>query len=764
MPLTSTHWGTFSIDRQNGRIIKLTPFLDDPDPSEIGRSLPDLLDHPSRIKRPAVRRGWLDFGPRPAKGARGNEPFVEVSWDEAENLVASELDRVRKNFGNNAIYGGSYGWASAGRFHHAQSQLHRFLNCIGGYTSSKNTYSFAAAEVIVPHVIGLDFIELLTKHTSWKSISDNCELFLAFGGLSLENSQMGNGGAGRHVQREGFNAAVDAGVEFINISPRGLDLEPAMTAQQLHIRPNSDTALILALCHTLLKENLADKHFLSVYTVGYENFAAYLDGKTDGIKKDANWASQLTSIHPSEIEGLARRIARKKTLVSVSWSLSRQQYGEQPFWAAISLASMLGQIGTAGGGFGFGYGVSNYVGNNVQKVPYASLPLLGNKVEDFIPVSRISDMLLNPDSEFEYNGMKGKYPDIKIVYWAGGNPFHHHQDLNRLQKAWQRPDTVIIQDWCWNATAKHADIVLPCTTMLERIDIGMTPRDPYVISMVKGAEPVGEARNDYDIFSSIACAMGLKDKFCEGRSTEDWLRYLWSESCVRALDVGVELPKYDELVEKEYIRIDKPSEEPIMLEAFRSDPNKNPLSTPSGKIELFSEKVKGFDYPDCLGHATWTEPDEWIGNATKKYPLHLLGKQPRNKLHSQLDPGEYASRDKISGHEAVEISPDDAAKREIKNGDIVCLSNDRGTCFGGAVITPNLMPGVVIMSTGAWFDPCPETGACRHGNPNILTSDIGTSNLAQGPAAHTCLVEVTRCSDDNPPRSAFKPPIFQHRN
>ena len=764
MPLTSTHWGTFKVKSQHGRVTKLTPFVDDPDPSKIGESLPKLLAHPTRIKRPAVRRGWLDNGPKPAEGNRGQEPFVEVGWDEAEKLVANELNRVRNNFGNNAIYAGSYGWASAGRFHHAQSQLHRFLNCAGGYTSSKNTYSFAAAEVIVPHVIGHEFIDLLTNHTSWKSIADNCELFVAFGGLPLENSQMGNGGAGIHVQRGGFNAALKSGVEFVNVSPRGLDLESAKLTKQLHIRPNSDTALILALCHTLIKENQADEQFLSRYTVGYENFAAYLDGTSDGIKKDASWASELTSICPSEIEKLALRMANKRTLVSLSWSLSRQQYGEQPFWAAISLACLLGQIGHAGGGFGFGYGVSNYVGNNVRRVPYASLPQLKNNVEDFIPVSRVSDMLLNPGSEFEYNGIKGKYPDVKVVYWAGGNPFHHHQDLNRLLKAWQKPDTVIIQDWCWNATAKHADIVLPCTTMLERNDIGMTPRDPYVISMAKGAEPIGEARDDYEIFSGIADKMGIKDKFCEGRTTEDWLHYLWAETRSRAYDIGVQLPEYDELIEKEYLRIDKPNKENIMLEEFRADPEENPLSTPSGKIELFSEKVESFGYPDCLGHATWNEPDEWLGSATKKHPLHLLGKQPRNKLHSQLDPGDYASKDKINGYQTVELSPKDAADRGIKDGDIVCLSNERGACYGGAVITPNLMSGVVVMSTGAWFDPCPETGACRHGNPNILTPDTGTSKLAQGPAAHSCLVEVTRCSVVKTPVSAFKPPDFVNRS
>ena len=171
-----------------------------------------------------MRRGWLERGPGPADGARGTDPFVEIGWDEAERLVAAELERVRTDHGNSAIYAGSYGWASAGRFHHAQSQIHRFLNCIGGYTRSMNTYSYAAAEVIVPHVLG-SFTRLLAQHTSWTNLAANCELWVAFGGLALGNGQMGNGGTGRHVQREGYEAAVAAGVEFINVSPRQLDLE-----------------------------------------------------------------------------------------------------------------------------------------------------------------------------------------------------------------------------------------------------------------------------------------------------------------------------------------------------------------------------------------------------------------------------------------------------------------------------------------------------------------------------------------------------------
>ena len=163
------------------------------------------------------------------------------------------------------------------------------------------------------------------------------------------------------------------------------------------------------------------------------------------------------------------------------------------------LASMLGQIGLPGGGFGFGYSATNYIGGNFTVIPCKSLPQGKNKVGAFIPVARITDMLLHPGEKFKFNGGDYHYPDIKLMYWAGGNPFHHHQDINRLVKAWEKPDTIISNEWCWNTLAKRSDIVLPCTTPLERYDIMMTPRDPYVVSMDKLVEPYGKAKNDLSL-------------------------------------------------------------------------------------------------------------------------------------------------------------------------------------------------------------------------------------------------------------------------
>ena len=154
MSLTSAHWGTYHAHVKNGRLTGLSHFAEDSDPTEIGKGIVDVIDDDTRILGPMIRKSWLDSGPGSYPERRGLDPFVRVDWDRANSIVATELNRVIEAHGNEAIYAGSYGWASAGRFHHAQGQLHRFLNSIGGYTKSVNTYSFAAAEVIVPHVIG----------------------------------------------------------------------------------------------------------------------------------------------------------------------------------------------------------------------------------------------------------------------------------------------------------------------------------------------------------------------------------------------------------------------------------------------------------------------------------------------------------------------------------------------------------------------------------------------------------------------------------
>ncbi len=765
-PLTSFHWGTFRVETRDGKVSALRDFEQDIDPSPIGQGIIDVLDGPTRITKPMIRESWLNHGPGAATEKRGADRFVAVDWPTAERLVAAELERVRNDHGNEAIFGGSYGWASAGRFHHAQSQLKRFLNCIGGFTRSVHTYSFCAAEVAMPHIIG-DFRSHLYPGTEWRSVIGNTRLLVAFGGMPLKNAQISQGGTGRHRQREAMLQAKAAGIEFVSISPIRQDVLDELDAEWLAPRPSTDTAIILSLCHTLLDENLHDLAFLERYTVGFPRFADYLLGKTDGQPKTAEWAAGISGLTAETLRNLARRMAAVRTMISLSWSLTRQDHGEQPMWAGIALASMLGHIGLPGGGFAFGYSAVNSVGNEVDPLPAAPLPQGRNPVEAFIPVARIADMLLHPGEPFEFDGGHYRYPDIRLIYWAGGNPFHHHQDLNRLVRAWRKPDTVIVHEWCWNALAKHADIVLPCTTPIERDDIAMSPRDPFVVSMSKAVEPAGEARDDYEIFRGIALNLGVEAQFSEGRSVEDWLRWMHDVSRQQAAAERIELPPYETVRREGWVYL-KPSDKPrVMLETFRADPEANPLKTPSGRIELFSETIAGFGYDDCPPHPSWLEPAEWLGKGDARHPLHLISNQPVTKLHSQLDHGSHSRAAKIDGREPITIHPDDAGRRGIAHHQLVRVFNERGACICAAVLSEAIRPGVVQLATGAWFDPehPGEAGTtCKHGNPNVLTLDKGTSRLAQGPTAHSCLVDIAPLSAPPPQVTAFEPPEIVSRD
>ena len=754
--LTLTHWGAYRVLGE-GDTLTLEPVRGDPDPSPIGQSVAGARDTPLRIAQPMVREGYLRHGPA-SRDARGREGFVPVAWEVAERLVADEVARVSSRHGNAAIFGGSYGWASAGRFHHAQSQLHRFLNLCGGYTRSVNTHSYAAAEVLLPHVLG-DHAGLDGGHTSWGVIAAHTRLFVAFGGVPLKNAQVSAGGTGRHDVRAHLRACRAAGTQFINIGPLRDDIDAEFAPEWLPVRPNTDTALMLALSHTLIADGLFDQGFIDRCTTGFDRVRPYLMGETDGQAKDAAWAAPICGLDAGVIAALARRMAGARTMIAVSWALQRAHHGEQPLWAAILLAALLGQIGLPGGGFGFGYGGSNRVGTPTRPYAWPSFPQGSNAVRDMIPVARVADMLLQPGEPFDYNGRRYTYPDVKLVYWAGGNPFHHQQDLNKLARAWRRPDTVVVHEPWWNTLAKQADIVLPCTTSLERNDLGIARDEGHFVAMRRMAQPVGQSRSDFDILAGIADQMGLRDAFTGGLDEMGWVRHLYGLARQRAASFELELPDFETFWEQGDVRLPDAPEQ-ILLQSFRQEPERHRLRTPSGKIEIASERIASFGYHDCPGHPAWLEPVEWLG-AAADYPLHLISNQPRTRLHSQYDHGAVSGASKIAGREPLSIHPDDAASRGIADGDVVRLSSPRGACLAGAVVTDGVAPGCVQLATGAWWDPCDPAAAASldsHGNANVLTIDRGTSSLAQGPIAHTTLVQVERYGGVLPPVRAFHPP------
>jgi len=273
------------------------------------------------------------------------------------------------------------------------------------------------------------------------------------------------------------------------------------------------------------------------------------------------------------------------------------------------------------------------------------------------------------------------------------------------------------------------------------------------MAMHKSVEPVDKARNDFAIFRELADRLGIADAFDEGRDEAGWIRHLYDLAHDLSAKNGVELPDFDTFWEQGYVELPPPAKPFVLFEDFQNDPEANPLRTPSGKVEIFSETIAGFEYDDCPGHPVWQEPAEWLGSeVASRFPLHMISNQPTTRLHSQMDQGRTSRDSKINGHEPITMHPADAAARGLTDGDIARVFNERGEFLAGATTSDDILSGVVALATGAWYDP-PEPGKAG-------TLDKGTSKRAQGPSAQSALVEI-ECYDGVAPEiTVFSQPTI----
>ena len=251
-------------------------------------------------------------------------------------------------------------------------------------------------------------------------------------------------------------------------------------------------------------------------------------------------------------------------------------------------------------------------------------------------------------------------PDIRLVYWCGGNPFHHHQDLARLRRALATPDTIVVHDPFWTPMARHADVVLPATVTLERNDIGGSPNDPCLFAMRRVIEPYAEART-----TTRSSLTSPRRSGSEAASPRGGTRWRGSVTSTRAgarrspHRGGPTCPGFDEFWAAGSLRgAGRPTPDLVLLNAFRDDPEGARLATPSGRIEIFSATIDGFGYKDCPGHPSWLEPTEWLGAPlADRYPLHLVANNPTTRLHSQLDVGAFSQASKVQGREPIRMHP-----------------------------------------------------------------------------------------------------------
>lgn len=776
--VSGSHWGAFRAHVYAGKVQEIKPLESDSNPTEMLNGIKGIIYSPSRVRYPMVRLDWLKKHKYSAE-TRGDNRFIRVTWDEALDLFYRELERIQKDYGPWALHAGQTGWRQTGQFHSCTSHMQRAVGMHGNFITKVGDYSTGAGQTILPYVLGST--EVYAQGTSWSEILKNSDNIILWANDPVKNLQVG-WNCETHQSfpyLEQLKEKVAKGeINVISVDPVKNKTQRFLQNDHLYINPMTDVAFMLAIAHVLYNEDLYDKKFIETYCLGFEDFIKYVQGESkDKIEKTPEWAAEICGVSADKIREFARMLVNGRTQILMGWCIQRQEHGEQPYWAAAVVAAMVGQIGLPGGGISYGH---HYSGIGVPSTGFAApggfprnldqgmKPKWDN--DDFngysktIPVARWIDCLLEPGKEIRYNGSKVKLPGYKMMVISGNNPWHHHQDRNRMKKAFKKLHTVVTIEFAWTATCRFSDIVLPACTQWERNDIDVygSYSGKGLIAMHRLVDPLFQSKTDFEIFTELTRRFGRHNEYTRGMDEMQWVRSLYDD-CRAANKDKFDMPEFDEFWEKSVL--DFGEGQPWVRHAdFRKDPEINALGTPSGFIEITSRKIGRYGYEHCQEHPMWFEKTERShgGPGSDKYPFWLQSCHPDKRLHSQMcESEEFRATYAVQGREPVYINPLDAKEKGIKDGDLVRVFNDRGQLLAGAVLTDSYPRGVIRIEEGAWYGPLNEKeGAiCTYGDPNTLTMDIGSSELAQATSANTCIVEFEKFKGKVPPVTSFGGPI-----
>lgn len=458
------------------------------------------------------------------------EEFVRVSWDEAIELALEKLKSTPIENIYNASYGG---WGHVGALHNCNSVAGRFFNTVfGGAIGTDGEHSNGAAGRVNTAIIG--DLEVYSLQTSHEVILENTKVYIMWGADLYKCNQIDYVVANR-ANNDYYKKYVTSGIKFICIDPQYNLGAQMLGAEWIKIRPNTDVALAMGMMHYLYESKKYDKEFIAKYTDGFDKFLPYLLGKGyDKTAKTPEWAAKITGIDAATIKSLADTMVNNRTFIAANWAMQRAHHGEQVDWTLITLASMIGQIGLAGGGIGFSMHYAGGGQANSGARTTGGLPQGENKLDLTVPASRFGEAVLNPGKEINFKGKKLTYPKIKLMYVCGASTLGHNPNTNEIIKAMRTLDTVIVHEPWWTPLAKMADIVFPSTTTLERDDIsyGGSYSQNVIYAMKQVIKPQYESRDDYDVFEEMARRVSEKAhrKFTSKKSKREWLEQFYAKS------------------------------------------------------------------------------------------------------------------------------------------------------------------------------------------------------------------------------------------
>ena len=697
-----------------------------------GRSYRHRQHHADRLKYPLKRTG-----------ERGSGEFRRIGWDEATDLVADQLTRVRERYGNTSLYV-PYGTGSYNQLG-GKWPADRLMNLFGGALGYYNSYSWACITPATVSVYGTDVTG--NQRQDWL----NSKYIIMWG---WNPSEMRDGTNSEYFLKE----ARRKGAKVVCIDPRKTMSAVAHADEWIPIRPGTDVAMMSAMAWVMITEGLYDKAFVKRCCSGFdrdqmplgredeESYTDYILGTRDGQPKTPEWAERITSVPAAVIARIAREYATAEAAVLYQgYGMQRRAYGEQVVRAGCTLAAISGNVGIPGG---WASGIALQAGGG----PFWNIfPVLENPVQAQIPTFLWTEAILRGPELTAKEGLVGidRLPHgIKLVWAVASNCIvNQHANVNRTTEIVRDTSLLeffIVQDQFMTPTARFADLVLPACTQFETW--GLEDGWKYgeeVILQPQILDPPWETKSDYAICAAVAEKLGLHSEYTQGRDEKQWVGALLDE--YRRLRFP-DLPTLEEFEAQNLGVYSRPVETPkIAFEDFRKDPEKHPLDTPSGKIEIFSEALFARGLPEEVPAVPkyiqeWESP---FGEDSETYPLQVIGTHFMPRVHSTFANCDW---NREAFPQRVFINPVDAEARGLVDGQEVRVFNDRGTVILRCRITPRILPGVVNIPQGAWWQP-DEDGNDSGGAVNTLTSERWTP-YAFGNAQHTIMAEVRPLEGD----------------
>lgn len=694
-----------------------------------GRAYRQRLYSPDRLRTPMKR-----------VGERGDGAFEEISWDEALETVAGEYKRIRDTYGPEAVVvpisiGDSNNL-------HGPAAITRALALAGGYTGTWGFWSFEQSQ----------FAQLATFGTAFNRNSPDSFLhskLIILWGCNPAVASYEHGFTGSMIR------AKEAGIRIVSIDPRYSRSSALLADQWIPIIPATDTAMVIAMAYVMINEGLQDQAYIDKYTVGFDRYKDYVLGSEDNIPKTPAWAEAITGVPAATIEALAKQYAAARPAALIAGIVpGRTPFGEQFHRAAITLSAMTGNIGVLGGEASSnawpGTHHTRMPGGGRGTLPYARNPVqdLGSfayhRIHNFPDISPARVGLNNHSiADAILRGKAGGYPaDYKMLFCLNTNYLNQDANINRIAEAFNALEFAVTMDHFMTPTGKHCDIVLPTCTMLERNAIGTSMEQTFMAYSGKAVETIGESRSHLDIGAGLAEKLGIENY--NSQTEEALLKQSLEHLQSYRDEQGRSFPDYEAFKRGGIVKFR--DIEPYV--AFRSqieDPESNPFDTPSGRIEIYSQKIAELNDPGIPPIPKYMEA--WEGRSdplAEKYPLQMLSTHSIVRAHSQFHNIPWLREGE---RQSVLMHPTDAETRGIRQGDLVHIFNGRGEMIIPAKLSQRIMPGVVDVKQGAWYSP-DANGVDRGGAPNVLTRD--TPSPSGGFVSSSCLVQIEKADGLDP--------------